>query len=907
MKGYDITRQPGYDVHGLPIEVKVEESFNIKTKKEIEESLGVENFISACRKFAYSNIEKMTSEFKRLGIWMDWDNPYITEKREFILSAWWTLKKAEERKLLEKDYRVIYWCPRCETALAEHEVRGEYRDVKDPSIFIKFPVRGKENTYLLVWTTTPWTLPSNVAIAVNPEYDYVEIELEDGEHLILSKAIAAPLMGAEGIKYKLIDEKKGYELEGMRYVPIFENDLTNNIKNCENAYRIYLANFVTLEEGTGLVHIAPGHGEEDFELGKEFDLPVVSPVDSQGRFLDEVGKYAGLYVKSADKQIIEDLEKKGLLFKKDTIVHSYPHCWRCKTPLIFIATEQWFLKISKIKREILEKNREVEWVPEWVAKRYVNGVENVGDWCISRQRYWGIPLPIWVCDRCKKTVVIGTLEELERLSGRDIGEKFDLHRPWIDSIKLKCECGGVMSRVPDVLDVWFDSGIASWASLGYPMKKEKFERLWPADFILEGEDQVNKWFYSQQATSIITFDRVPYRRVLMHGFALDKDGRKMSKSLGNVVAPEEVVSKYGADILRFYLLSATAPWEDLRFSWEGVETVKRIFGIFYNVYTFVTTYMELDRYVYTQSLPKLPEDVWLISKINSLIKDVERYIEKCQLNGATRAISNFIVEDLSRWYVKLVRRRTWIEKDTPEKMSAYFTLWYTFDRLLRVISIFAPHIAEEMYQNIIRGGKENSPLSVFLCKFPTADEDVIDTRLERDMEIAKEFAEKVAYARQSAGIKLRWPVKAICVDVNNDEVRNALEEFREVLMSQTNTKQLLIGQNIVKPERYVEGEITGGRFYIDIERTDELVAEALARELIRRVQEMRKRAELEVEQEIEVIVGVPDKRKIEILNKKKEYIGNEVRAKKIEIKDKDEVDGKQWNIDGESYKIEMRI
>ncbi|MCK4298927.1 MAG: isoleucine--tRNA ligase, partial [Planctomycetes bacterium] len=537
MRGFNVRRQPGWDCHGLPIEVMVEKKLEVKTKKDIETVIGIERFIEECRKWATEHVDLMGRQFKRLGVWMDWGAPYLTLADDFIESAWWTLKQAHERGLMRKELRVIQWCPRCETALAEHEVRGEYQDVKDPSLYARFKLVYSPNEYILIWTTTPWTLPTNMAVCVHPDSHYAKVQVGEDTY-IMAESLVSKVMDEIGVTdYRMLDLVKGKELEGLRY----EHPMLEEVPKqgeFRGHHQVICGEHVTLEDGTGCVHTAPGHGQEDFDVGAKYGLPVFSPVGADGKFTPDAGKYAGKFVKDADPEVLADLERKGVLLKKGTILHSYPHCWRCKTALIFRATDQWFLRVSDIKSQILERNAaDVKWFPDWVATRYVNGVESVGDWCISRQRYWGIPLPIWVCGNCSHEQVVGSREELARLSERDLSG-LDLHRPRVDEVVMRCSlCSGEMKRTPDVLDVWFDSGIASWASLGYPRRRDEFERYWPGDFITEGEDQVTKWFYSQQVASVISFGGLPYKQVLMHGFALDEEGRKMSKSLGNVVDP----------------------------------------------------------------------------------------------------------------------------------------------------------------------------------------------------------------------------------------------------------------------------------------------------------------------------------------------------------------------------------
>lgn len=721
----------------------------------------------------------------------------------------------------------------------------------------------------------------------------------------------------------------------------------------EWAHRVILGEHVTLGEGTGLVHTAPGHGEEDFEIGKQYGLPIYSPLDDEGRYVE--GKWEGKFVKDADPEIIEYLKEKGLLVKAGTIEHKYPHCWRCKTPLIFRATDQWFLKISKVKDKIIEENdKNVTWYPDWVKIRYDNGVMNSGDWCISRQRYWGIPLPIWVCESCGNVHVVGSFDELKEMSKEPIEKDFhevDLHKPWVDTVVLRCpKCGGDMKRVKDVLDVWFDSGIASWASLDYPRRKDLFERLWPADFIVEGEDQVTKWFYSQQAASVVAFDTVPYKKVAMHGYVLDEKGDKMSKSLGNIIRPEEVVQKEGRDPFRFYMLWATTPWENLRFSWKGLAQVKRMLNILWNVYILASTYMSLDKFdptkVNPEELPFREEDRWILSRVNTLVDAVEDGIETFYLTRATRAIEYFVIEDLSRWYVRLIRKRLWIEKDDPDKLAAYWTLWKVFDVLLRLMAPFTPYITEEIYQNLIRpfSGKE----SVHLEDWPKKDERWVDEELEKEMEIVRKIVEAGSAARQKAKIKLRYPVRQILIETEDETTKKAVERLNYLLKDQLNAKEVKVAkverEIRVKPnfaklgphfkgdakliakwieeqddrelyEKLMQGklkvEIEGkeftierehivveeelpdflvgeefdhGKVFVDKTLTRELMMEGLAREFVRRIQEMRKQLDLDVNDRIMVYIETTDENK-GLLQEMLDYIKGETRAVEVRFEE----------------------
>lgn len=986
MCGLNVRRQPGWDCHGLPIEVKVEELLGIRSKKDIEQKIGVEAFVEQCKKWASDHVRIMTEQFKDLGVWMDWDDPYITFKRDYIESAWWTLKKAYERGLVRKDLRVIHWCPRCETALAEHEVRGEYQNVSDPSLYVRFRLRDRPKEYLLVWTTTPWTLPADLAVCVNPDYDYSEVEI-GGDIYIMATALVEKVMKDLGISdYREVSSVKGVSLEGIQY----EHPLLEEVprqRDFVGHHRIILGHHVTLDEGTGCVHTAPGHGEEDFEVGSRYGLPVFSPVGPDGRFTEEAGKYAGMFVKEADRVILDDLQKKGLLVKYGTVVHQYPHCWRCQSPLLFRATEQWFLKVGEIKSSIIQKNAEkVKWVPGWATIRYANGVESVGDWCISRQRYWGIPLPIWICDQCKNMVVVGSLEELSALSLQPLGD-IDLHRPHVDRVEVKCpQCGGVARRVPDVLDVWFDSGIASWASLGYPKREELFKQIWPSDFITEGEDQVTKWFYSQQVVSIAAFGEVPYKRVLMHGFALDEKGRKMSKSLGNVVNPEDVIRRNGVDVLRLYILGANPPWEDLKFSWKSLEVVQKMMGVLWNVHVFATTYMSLDEFdprkvdLGRVSPSLMPEDLWMISRINSVAREVTQAMEDLNLHSAVRSISNFVLEDLSRWYVRLVRERVWIEKEDPKKLAAYVVLYQAMHVLVRLLAPFAPHISEVIYRDLVKSADPSSPESVHMLPWPSVDEGAINTGLEEGMRIARAFVEAGASLRQQHRIKLRWPVNKVSIQVDSEEILDKIKDLRELLQNQLNCKELVLlgprerpgeleiqfrvdeeqfrqrfgglaerameqvrsmdagrlfeelnlhgfvglqfdGYKLSVPkgliafeEKPTEGvafiQTDFGKLLMDTKLTPELEAESMARELVRRLQMMRKEMELGMEERVDVVVGVGKGEDLERLSTQQDYICREVRVRNLRLCLLNDVAGegylKDWNIDGENFRMLVR-
>jgi isoleucyl-tRNA synthetase len=965
MKGFKVRRQAGWDCHGLPIEIKVEEKLGIKNKKEIEE-LGVEKFILECKKWAKDHIKVMTGQFQRLGVWLDWDSPYTTMVDEYIEAAWWTIKKAYEKGLLEKYLRVVTWCPRCETALADAEI--EYEERTDPSIYVKFPVAGRKDEFILIWTTTPWTLIGNLAVMVHPDFEYVKAKTKEG-NLILAKELVHILKEKFGLEYDILETMKGSELEGLRY----ENPLSDVIRvrpKSNNAYTVILADFVSLGEGTGCVHSAPGHGPEDFEACEPYGIEPICPIDEQGKFTEEAGEYRGLTTKKDDKIIINDLREKGVLLLSDTISHRYGHCWRCKTPIIYRATEQWFIKITQLKEKMLEEIERVEWVPEWAGSaRFRDWIENAKDWTISRQRYWGIPLPIWICDNCGEIEVIGTKRELEERGGTTVKE---LHRPYVDEVKLECRCGGTMSRVPDVLDVWFDSGVASWASLGFPGSESEFREWYPVDFITEGHDQTRGWFYSMLGCGILAFDEIPYRRVLMHGFTLDEKGEKMSKSLGNVVLPEDVISKFGSEVLRFYVLWANKPWEDLRFNWDEVKVVQKMFNILWNVYVFATTYMSIDSFdpEKTDKANYKIEDKWILSRLNSLIKNVEEAFDSLHLYQATRSLNDFIVEDLSRWYITLVRPRTWIEKDDPIKLSAYRTLYEVLTKLSLIMAPISPHLSEEIYRNLC-----NKRESVHFESWPKYDISAIKPELEDHMKVARRFTEAVTAAREKKKIKRRWPLLRIVFSPSTEKAKTAIETLRELVKTQTNTHELQIlelgeefeeviikvepnfetvgpefkdkagkisrelgkidgrkvkskikeglklkidGEDITLSERhlkfrkelppnFVDYSFEFGTVYLDTRRTDEILSEGFAREVVRRIQEMRKEQDLDIEAFISANVQISDEKIIELVKRQSDYISRETRAKELNISDQLEHRGytKEWKIDDFKFIISI--
>jgi len=884
MNNYNVRDQPGFDMHGLPIEVQVEKEIGVKNKKEIE-AYGVENFVLKCKEFAVKYQKRMTEEFKALGVWMDWTAPYLTVTNDYILSAWWTLKKAYDKKLLIQSERVLGWCPRCETALAEAEI--EYWDEEDYSIHVKFKIKDKDE-YLVIWTTTPWTLPSNIAVAVHPDFAYAKVVMKkNGKEetmIILDKRVKDVANEGKYDDYYVVEHIKGSELEGTKYIHPLIDEVPYQ-KNTE--HKVVLADYVT-EENTGLVHTAPGFGPDDFETGKKYNLPAFCPVDERGIFTEDAGRYAGLNVKDSNKVVLDDLIKKKLLLSEGKIMHRYGHCWRCKTPIIYRTTKQWFLKVTELKKKMMEENARVKWFPEWAGSRRMHEwVSNTRDWCISRQRYWGTPIPLWVCE-CGETKFVYKKEELNIE---------DLHRPWIDNVTFKCKCGKTMKRIPDVLDVWFDSAVCSWAQLNYPQKIDGFEKWWPCKWITEAQDQTRGWFYSQLGAGVIAFDKVPYESVLMHGWALDENGKPMSKSLGNVVDPLKVAEKYGVDSLRFYILGS-APWDDLLFSWDGVKNANRTLSILWNAYVFATTYMSLDNFTDIE-FEKIknglkPEDKWLLSRLESLKKTASENIEKYEIHRTCREIENFILEDFSRWYIRLIRDRTWVEEKTTSKIAAYKILYEALKNISLLMAPAAPYLSEEIYRNL------TGNLSVHADEWPKSNEKFINPELESYMDTVREITESVSSARQKAEIKLRWPVKRTIIETEDKNVKDAVKKLKTILLTQTNSKKIEFGKG-----DFPSSEFSKGTVYIDTEITEEIKSEGFAREIIRRIQNMRKEANLNVEDFIETDVDT-NPEITSLLKKQEKFIKNETRSKNIVFGKAEGTLIKEWEIENEKFVIGVK-
>ena len=759
MKGDHCLRKAGWDTHGLPVELEVEKLLGIDGKQEIEK-YGIEPFIKKCKESVWkykSEWEKMSD---RVGYWADMENPYVTYDDNYIESVWWAIKTIAEKGLLYKGHKIVPYCPRCGTALSSHEVAQGYKDVKDVSVFVRFKIKGRENAYFLAWTTTPWTLPSNVALCMNAKEDYAEIVAEDGATYILANALVPKLFE----NYQTVSIKKGKEYEYAEYEPLFDYAL-GSFK--EKAYYVVNDSYVTLTDGSGIVHIAPAFGEDDANVGRKYNLPFVKLVDDRGNMLDCTGILAGKFVKDADKIIIKMLKENGLLFKELPFEHSYPFCWRCDTPLLYYARSSWFIKMTAVKDRLIKANDSINWMPETIKHgRMGNFLENVIDWGLSRERYWGTPLPVWVCNKCGKIHVIGSKKELKDLCG--INGDIELHRPYIDECTFDCECGGKFEREKEVIDCWFDSGSMPFAQYHYPFEnKELFESHFPADFISEAIDQTRGWFYTLLAISTLLFDKAPFKNCIVLGHVNDKNGIKMSKHKGNVVDPWTILDKQGADAVRWYFYTGSAPWLPSRFYEEAVSEAQRKFmGTLWNTYAFFVLYAEIDKYNpadYDVNKCKLTlMDKWVLSKLNTLIKTVDEGLNSYNIFDSARALQAF-TDDLSNWYVRRGRERYWGADMDDDKIAAYTTLYTVLVTMAKLSAPFTPFMAESIYQNLVPQFFADQPISVHLCSFPVADQSAIDKDLEDGMQNVLDIVVLGRACRNTANIKNRQPLRKIFV------------------------------------------------------------------------------------------------------------------------------------------------
>ena len=794
MKGNHVLRKAGWDTHGLPVELEVEKLLGLDGKEQIEE-YGVEPFIQKCKEsvWKYENLWREMSE--EVGFWADMDDPYVTYHNDYIESEWWALKKIWDAGLLYKGFKIVPYCPRCGTALSSHEVAQGYKDVTETSVFVKFPIKGEEKKFFLAWTTTPWTLPSNVALAVNPNEAYVDVTDEQGETCVMAKSLVASVYG-EDAKVSVSNERLGKELEYLEYEPLFDF-----AKPDKKAYYVVCEDYVTMTDGSGIVHTAPAFGEDDASAGRDYDLPFVQMVDTKGEFLSCCGKYAGMFVKEADPYVIEELKERGLLFRAMEFTHSYPYCWRCDTPLIYYARNTWFISMTKLRENLLANNEKVNWLPDNIKHgRFGNFLENVVDWGLSRERYWGTPLPLWECS-CGHRDAVGSIGELQERGhmedGSAVPSDIELHKPFIDRVHIKCDkCGGDMKRVPEVIDCWFDSGSMPFAQWHYPFEnKEIFDSHFPADFISEAIDQTRGWFYTLMAISTLLFDQPPYKNVLVMGLVQDKDGKKMSKHLGNGITPREALDAFGADAVRWYFYINSAPWLPSRFSDKAVgEAMRQFMGTANNNYAFYVLYADIDNFdptSYTLSDCNLSVmDKWVLSRLQFAKSEVDRHLGSYHITEAAKALLQ-LVDETSNVYIRACRKRFWQGGMTEDKIAAFMTLYTVLKETAQLMAPFVPFFAEEIWQNIVCSVDKDAPVSVHLTDFPVAEDSLRDEDLERRMELVNTLQALGRTCRSEANLKIRQPLQAVYV-VGGEALP---EDLLQIVKEELNVKEVIAAEN----------------------------------------------------------------------------------------------------------------
>ena len=785
MEGYQVKRKAGWDTHGLPVEIQVEKELGLKNKHDIE-SYGIDKFNQKCRDSVFTFEKEWREMTERMAYSIDLDNPYVTLENNYIESVWWILNKFFEEGYVYEGHKILPYCSRCGTGLASHEVAQGYKEIKSETAIAKFKLVGKDE-YFLAWTTTPWTLPSNVALTVHPQVDYLKVE-QEGNIYYVGKSLANRVLGEE---YTVLETMKGKDLEGIEYEQLMP---FVKVPEGKKAFIVTTADYVTTEDGTGIVHSAPAFGEDDYETGRRYNLAVLQPVNDDGKFTETPWK--DMFVMDADLDILKWLYSEGKLFKKQKMEHNYPHCWRCDTPLLYYARPSWYIEMTKLKDKLIENNNTVDWYPEFVGdKRFGNWLENLNDWAISRSRYWGTPLPIWRCGDCNKLSSVGSIDELMERSIEDIDrEDVDLHRPFVDKVHLECTCGGKMTREKDVIDVWFDSGAMPFAQHHYPFEnKENFDELFPADYICEGIDQTRGWFYSLLAISTFVMGKAPYKQVLVSDLVLDKDGKKMSKSRGNTLNPFELFDEYGADVLRWYIVYVSPPWMPTKFDIDGLREVEsKFFRSIRNVYNFFSLYANTDNIkdqgdFFVEYKDREDIDKWILSKYNSLLKSVEEDMKVFELTRVVRNIQDFVIEDLSNWYIRRNRRRFWQTEFNNSKKAVYNTTYEILLGLSKVIAPFVPYLAEELYQNLAEGQ------SVHLEDYPKVDQTLINLEIEERMDLVRDIVGLGRASREKAQIKVRQPIKEVLLDGKYEE---KLSLLIDLIKEELNVKNVVFEKDL---------------------------------------------------------------------------------------------------------------